>query len=58
MRIHAALIFVVMTLLSCRSEHQDSHASQDKTHESMTHLPGYMEVQIDPERIQLFGVRT
>lgn len=62
----AILAFLVaITVISCQSEQkqQEQKSEQNAKPESMSNMegmppPGYAEVKIDPERIQLFGVRT
>lgn len=54
-----------ITVISCQSEQkpQEQKSEQNAKPESMSSMegmppPGYAEVKIDPQRIQLFGVRT
>lgn len=59
------LLFMVATVTSCQLEQEikESKSAQDAHLESMSNMegaphPGYAEVKIDPQRIQLFGVHT
>lgn len=71
MRLYDALkgaivaFLVAITVISCQSEQktQEQKSEQNVKPESMSSMegmppPGYAEVKIDPQRIQLFGVRT
>lgn len=60
-----ASFLVAMIVTSCQSEQetQDAKLEQEAKSESMSNMEGmppsgYAEVKIDPQRIQLFGVRT
>ena len=71
MRLYDALkgfiiaFLIAVTVTSCQSEQEteESKSEQEAKPESMSNMEGmppsgYVEVKIDPERIQLFGVRT
>lgn len=71
MRLYDALkgamvaFLVAITVISCQSEQktQEQKSEQNAKPESMSSMegmppPGYAEVKINPQRIQLFGVRT
>lgn len=60
-----AAFLIAVTVTSCQSEQETQEAkpeqeAQPESMSSMEGMPpnGYAEVKIDPERIQLFGVRT
>lgn len=70
MRLHDAIksaivaFFVAIAVISCQSEQkpQEQKSEQNDKPTSMSNMedmppPGYVEVKIDPQRIQLFGVR-
>ncbi len=57
--------FMAITVISCQSEQKPQEQKSERSDKStsMSNMedmppPGYVEVKIDPQRIQLFGVRT